>query len=383
MRALAAGLALVATAGVARGLAWSQAGLAVARGGVARPRTASELAQSFEPRPFSPPWYLSNQHYQTIASAMWWRKLASEGLPPLPRRREVWMSDDGEDVVVDFVLANEDSDGMVVVLHGLESSPDAPLCQDMARGFVDKGLSVALVAFRSCVMETRTPRAYHIGFTEDVEMVCRTLRMRWPGRRLYLSGFSLGGNVALRLAGELGSAAEAQGLSGVAVTCVPMQPAASAPRMSEGFNKAVYAGNFLRTLKAKAERMHEKYPDAFDIERIRRASTLTEFDDAFIAPVFGFESAWDYYEKAASRPLLDRITVPTLVLNALDDPFIEPRSLPRPEEVPRNVRLVYTERGGHCGFIHSTEGEAPHGYLAEELSRAIALFHSPRRYAAA
>lgn len=127
----------------------------------------------------------------------------------------------------------------------------------------------------------------------------------------------------------------------------------------------------MRTLKAKAEKQHKKFPQAFDIDAIRRCSAIGDFDDAYIAKIYGFEDKIDYYRKTGSKWWLSKIRVPSIAVNAVDDPFIEASSLPGEADVgAAPVRLIYHEKGGHCGFV-SRDNEHPHGWLAEELGRAL------------
>ena len=118
-----------------------------------------------------------------------------------------------------------------------------------------------------------------------------------------------------------------------------------------------------------------KFPHAFDINAVRQCTTIGDFDDAYIAKIYGFEDKVDYYRKSGSKWWLNKIRVPTIAINAVDDPFIEASSLPGEADVgSAPVRLIYHEKGGHCGFV-SRDNEAPHGWLAEELGRALDHIH--------
>jgi uncharacterized protein len=153
--------------------------------------------------------------------------------------------------------------------------------------------------------------------------------------------------------------------------------------------------NFLSTLKVKAERQFAKFPNAFDIEAIRRCRTIGDFDDAFIAKIYKFEDKTDYYRKTGSKWALPHIRVPAVAINALDDPFIEEAALPHEEDIGAEapVRVIYHAHGGHCGFVTAPEatmnadtgmgesdrGQQPipsHGWLAEEMGRALSHIHA-------
>lgn len=268
---------------------------------------------------------------------------------------------------VDFLEAypgsKTEADVMVVMTHGLESRSDAPLCIRMARAFQRRGFDVATISFRSCAGDNdipSTPGGYHLGFTHDVRFVVKKLHQRYPDKRLYLSAFSLGGNVMLKYLGEEGEAALlGNGVCGAAVTCVPMKPEFCEPLLGSGFNRVVYSGNFLKSLKPKAVRQMGKlgedaFPPRYNLEAVLSSESIGDFDEAFIAPIYGFEDKYDYYrtQGSASGGFLQRIKVPTMVLNARDDPFIDEATLPTEAEVDgAPVKLVYTQHGGHCGFI--------------------------------
>ena len=333
---------------------------------------------------------LANAHVQTIVGS----GALQQKLFGSPRRSFNVVSErlntpDGDFLDIEFVTPTDSSGSgsgkTVVVLHGLESNTKGQLVTNMATAFVGKGFECCLVSFRGCSGEpNRTPGAYHIGMTRDVDLVCRTIRERRPREEVFLSGFSLGGNVILKYLGELGEAATAtRGIRGAAVTCVPFDCTATQKKVDGGlFNRLVYAGNFLKSLKLKAEQQHALFPDAFDINRIRACTTIGEFDDAYIAPIYGFKNKEDYYKQSASKQFLRRIAVPTFAINALDDPLVDEQSLPTEAadvgDAP--VRLIYHANGGHCGFdadpqasyVHGPPGPPPpHGWLAEELARAL------------
>jgi len=269
---------------------------------------------------------------------------------------------------------------IVVVLHGLESNTRGPLVTKMATAFLRDGFAFVLVSFRGCGgEENATPGGYHLGFTDDLDLVTRILRERYPKRDFYISGFSLGGNVTLKFLGEQKEAALERGIKGAAVTCVPFDPIASQGKLDVGINRILYSENFLSTLKKKAERQIERFPGSFKIERVRRCNTIGEFDDEFISAIYGFAGKTDYYRKCGSKWWLSSIRVPTIAINARDDPFIEEDSLPtRVDVAEAPVRLVYHDKGGHCGFIANSVAEEDRvcGFLAGELSRALVHIRS-------
>jgi hypothetical protein len=209
-----------------------------------------------------------------------------------------------------------------------------------------------------------------------------SLKNRNPNQPIYLSGFSLGGNVILKFLGEQGDEAIARNIKGAAVFCVPFDTVQCQKKIDSGFNEAVYSRNFLSTLKQKAERMYVRFgtenPDFIDMKAIRACTKIGDFDEAFIAKVYGFKNANDYYTQSASKQYLHKIRVPTVAINAIDDPFVDEYSLPTEEKDVGDapVRLIYTENGGHCGFLSKYPATLPpHQWISEELSRVTAHIH--------
>lgn len=258
---------------------------------------------------------------------------------------------------------------VVVLCHGLESCSRGPHTVRIARALADRGHTVAAMNYRGCSGDlNKSLKDYHLGFTEDLAHYVDLLSARLPeGARIYLSGFSLGANIVVKYLGER-SEAELQRskIFGAAVQCVPFDPVASQMKLDRGFSRAVYSSRFLATLKKKALQKAALYPGVVDVERIKAAKTIGEFDEAYVAPVYGFANNKDYYNRVNTKPLLRRISVPTLVINSRDDPFIETASLPTAEDTGNApVRLVYTDRGGHLGFIQSLRKES---YTTAEIA---------------
>ncbi|CAN0019810.1 unnamed protein product [Ectocarpus sp. 6 AP-2014] len=262
-----------------------------------------------------------------------------------------------------------------VLTHGLESTSTAPLTAKMALAYQRKGFRVAVMCFRSCSGEDNlTLRAYHLGFTEDLELVCKTLRAsRHPNSPLFLSGFSLGRNVITKFLGELGDRARDMGIMGGAVTCVPFDAVSCQQRVDTGFGKIVYAKNFLNSLIPKMMRKSLTDPrvaEVIDLKRLQRITAIGEFDDMVIAPVFGFDDYQDYYRKTQSGQFLKGVRVPFLAVQAINDPFMDPAKLPTVDDLQgAPVRLSYHEHGGHCAFLTDSQEENDKGWLATEMAR--------------
>ena len=199
---------------------------------------------------------------------------------------------------------------------------------------------------------------------------------------IFLSGFSLGGNVCLKFLGELGENAVLRNIMGAAVFCVPFDTVGCQKKIDQGFNKAVYSGNFLQSLKKKAERQYLRFgtenPDFIDIKAIRACTKIGDFDQAYIVPIYGFKDKFDYYTQSASKQYLNKIRVPTIAINAIDDPLVDEFTLPTEKDDVGTapVRLIYTETGGHCGYLAKASPTLPaHGWIAEELSRVLQHIH--------
>jgi predicted alpha/beta-fold hydrolase len=204
--------------------------------------------------------------------------------------------------------------------------------------------------FRGCSGElNRRPRAYHSGDSEEIDWILRRLLAVNGGRKLHAAGVSLGGNTLLKWAGERGAAA-GELVTGIAAICTPLDLTACGHHLARGFNR-VYTRHFLNTLKAVSAARLRQFPGLFDEARMRRAINLYEFDDAVTAPMHGFASADEYWEKCSAKPWLKSITVPTLAVNAKNDPFFPTRYLPTATDASPRVRLEQPATGGHVGFV--------------------------------
>mmetsp|Transcript_40755 Transcript_40755/g.95640 ORF Transcript_40755/g.95640 Transcript_40755/m.95640 type:complete len:299 (-) Transcript_40755:74-970(-) len=285
--------------------------------------------------------------------------------------------------VVDFAYAPSQSRGLVIITHGLESSSKSSLVADMTLAYLGIGMDVACISFRGCSGEpNRTWGGYNLNFTDDLMQFIRYLKKKKHEKPLYLSGFSLGGNVILNLLGMLGhDAADTYNIYGAAVASVPLDM--DQRKIDEpGFNKLVYANNFLRTLKLKASNQVASFGSndiPFDFERMHQATTLYEFDDAATSQIYGYDGAIDYYIKSASKNSIDKIKIPTVIICARDDPFFDQSSFPIQSDT-RPVRFVTTDHGGHGGFMYNECDDDRHSvknnlsastWLPSELSRFL------------
>lgn len=314
---------------------------------------------------YQAPWWLPGGHLQTIWAASVARR------PRVRMRTEHWRTPDGDTVRADFVDGPSDSP-LVVMWHGLEGGFESQYVRALAAETRRIGWRFVVPHWRGCGgVASEMPRAYHSGDSHELAWMVDRARASAAGAPLFGVGVSLGGNVLLKWLGEEGAAARAWMRAAVAVSA-PLDLAAGGDALHRGFSRAVYARMFLRTMRPKALAKLERHPRLFDAARLARARTLRDFDDVFTAPLHGFRDAADYYARASSKPLLGGIAIPTLVLNARNDPFLPGRHLPGPAEVSEMVRLEYPVTGGHVGFV---SGPFP-GHLQWLPLRIIGFFRA-------
>ena len=289
---------------------------------------------------YTAPWWLPGGHLQTI-----WAALRP---PPRPRlARERWTAPDGDFVDVDF--AGPRDGRLLVLFHGLEGGSDSHYARALAAHAGAAGWRVAIPHWRGCSGEpNKLARAYHSGDSGEVDWILKKFKQT---SGLYCVGVSLGGNVLLKWLGERGEAALAIVRRAVAVSA-PIDIAAAGEALDRGLNRLLYTRLFLSTLKPKSLAKLEIFPGLYDGARVRAVRTFREFDDLVTAPLHGFRDAEDYWAKASSAPLLERIRVPTLLLNARNDPFLpEHALLAATRKAAACVVLEFPRSGGHAGFL--------------------------------
>jgi len=288
------------------------------------------------------PWWLPGGHAQTLCAA-----LLPPPRPPLARER--WDTPDGDFVDVDCTGA-ERARHMLVLFHGLEGSSDSHYARALAAHATARGWRFVLPHFRGCSGESnRLPRAYHSGDSDEIDWILRRLRAA-HGAPVAAAGVSLGGNALLKWLGERGAQAS-QIVRRVVAVSAPVDLSAAGRSLDRGFNRQVYTRAFLATLKRKSLAKLRRYPGLYDAGRVTAARTLYEFDDLVTAPLHGFRGTDDYWTRASSAPWLAAIQVPTLVLNALNDPFLPAAALlEATRTASADVSLEFPATGGHVGF---------------------------------
>jgi len=290
------------------------------------------------------PFWLPGGNLQTLYPAL---------LAPHPRiewRRERWNTPDGDFIDLDWTTAPSASTAPLIVLfHGLEGSSNSHYARALMDNAVRLGWRGVVAHFRGCSGEiNRLPRAYHSGDSAEIDWILRRLRAQSTGSALFAAGVSLGGNALLKWLGEQGDAAHAV-VGRAAAISAPVDLMAAGYALERGFNM-LYTRNFLSTMKRKSLAKLARHPGLFDPGKLRAARTLREFDDLITSRLHGYDGVDDYYTRASSKPLLAGITVPTLLLNARNDPFLPDAALPAPRELSSAITPAFPDAGGHVGF---------------------------------
>lgn len=297
------------------------------------------LASSYRPEVF-----FRNGHLATIYSALL-RKVD----PPEQTRERITLPD-GDFLDLDWSSADVPADKVLVLLHGLEGNAQRPYMVGSARLFNASGYDVCAVNLRGCSGEPNLLfRSYHSGATEDLEAVLQHIEKTRAYARIYLKGFSLGGNLILKFLGERPHSPNR--IAGAAAISVPCDLHDSLLQLNKPKNW-LYARKFLSSLREKVYEKQKRFPGRISLEEAGKIRSLKDFDDLYTSRAHGFADAIDYYTRCSSQRFLEGIGVPTLLLNARNDSFLGPRCYP--VEICRDHPNVYFESpdyGGHVGFV--------------------------------
>ena len=311
---------------------------------------------------FRPARWLRNRHAQTIYPALPW-----SGAPQFRYRRDHLELPDGDMTTVDWAEtpANPGPEApLLTVLHGLEGSANSTYARLLVKSATDRGWQAAVLHFRDCGdYRNRLPRRYHAGETGDIRYFLESLKSAGHTGPMVAAGFSLGGNVLLKYLGENGQNTPLSAAVGV---CVPLNLHDSANALTNGFSK-IYQHYLLKKMKNAIRRKFDRHTAAFDWDRAMNAGNFADFDDAVTAPLHGFSGKDEYYDRCSSQAFLRQIERPTLIINALDDPFMSPNAVPGPSSLSDTVQLEISANGGHVGFIDGGPPWRPTYYLPDRI----------------
>lgn len=325
-------------------------------------------------------WWIPGPHAQTL-----WGKLVRRPRP-VPVEVERWETPDDDFLDIHRLAAPAGARAdtpHVIVLHGLEGTARSHYARGLLGEMRSRGWSADLVIWRSCGSElNRARRFYHSGETSDLAFVIeRTLR-EFPSSPIGIAGVSLGGNVLLKYLGERGMDVPESVIAAAAVS-VPFDLARGSECINHGFSR-VYQRHFLDSLKRKALEKQQRYPDLIDPALAAGITTLQQFDDALTAPTHGFANAADYYARSSSIGFIAGIRIATLLLNAVDDPFLPPEVLDHVRTIAASNPSLITDfplRGGHAGFVSGRNPFRPVYYLerrvGEFLAASFAAYRQP------
>ena len=294
----------------------------------------------------------------------WGKPRPFAGLPA-PGSRMFQVTDDTQVLAHCFWQADPARHPLLLALHGLEGSSSAHYMRGLAAKGHRAGFNVVLLNQRNCGgTEHLGPGLYHSGLTHDAHHVIAELARTQDIDRVVVAGYSLGGNLALKLAGDYGDAPPPQ-LRGVCA----VSPVIDLGRCVDALERRgnfIYEWNFVRGLRARMRRKDRCHPGRFDLAPLSGIRSVRAFDDRYTAPFFGFNGAADYYHRASALRVVDRISVPALIITAADDPFVPPEPFRDPAVTGNpNIQLELTEHGGHCAFV-SDATERSDGYWAED-----------------
>jgi predicted alpha/beta-fold hydrolase len=330
---------------------------------------------------YSPAWWLPGAHAQTM-----WGKLFRR-LPPQSTKRVRLDTPDGDFVDLHRLPSADQHAPRLLILHGLEGTVRSHYAQGLLAEAARREWAADLLIFRSCGDELNlTRRFYHSGETADLAFVIDHILSESPTRPLVAAGVSLGGNVLLKYLGERNTSIAPQLKAAVGIS-VPYDLARSSRHIDRGFAK-LYQRHFIRSLKRKTAAKLERFPDLVDRDELSRIRTMYEFDETLTGPLHGFSGADDYYSRSSSLGWLNRISIPTLLFNAVDDPFMPPDVLTDVRAVAAQnpaLEVEFPPHGGHAGFIAGSNPFRPfyHAeqraceFLAGKLEQTIALPTSP------
>jgi predicted alpha/beta-fold hydrolase len=298
----------------------------------------------FKPAPF-----LQNRHLQTLFATFFRKEIK------LDFEIEEFRLDDGDFVECYWHNRDKMDKGIVILFHGLEGSYRSPYIQGVMRSLAKSGFCSVVMHFRGCAQkENLLPRSYHSGDTKDARAYIKHLQKLYKDTPLFGVGYSLGANMLLKL---LATYKNSSPLKAAVSVSAPMQLDICADQMDRGFSK-IYQAHLMKHLNASLLKKYKRFPMKkyinLDEKQVLKLRTFWEFDNAYTAPIHGFKSAKDYYQRSSAKQFLKEIQTKTLIIHALDDPFMTPDILPKSDEISDFIEMELYPHGGHVGFISGT-----------------------------
>lgn len=329
-----------------------------------------ESAHNIVKSSFKPAWWLKNRHLQTLYSILFRKHIK------LDMVRENFTLPDGDIIALDWTSNRSSNKPILIVLHGLEGSSNSGYIRGLMQQSVVHGFRSVCLHFRGCAgnesdIRDNPSKSYHAGETQDLtnflESLLKTIDATIP---IFIVGYSLGGNVLLKWLGENNRYSER--IKAAVAVSTPFELAKSVDYLSVGFSR-LYTWHLLRSLRKSM--LHKffnksKYLNHSELNKIK---TLREFDNKITAPMHGFLSADDYYSKSSSKQYLSKIKTPTLIINAIDDPFFPKEALPNLDELSPSITLELTPHGGHVGFIEGNIPFLPTYYLEQRIIQCLQI----------
>jgi predicted alpha/beta-fold hydrolase len=320
---------------------------------------------------FQPHRLLRNNHLMTLAGALLPRRA-----PVLPRAHDrLFEVEPGTRLLARCHWQPQPRQSPALALvHGLEGSSESGYMRGLAAAAFAAGFSVLRINQRNCGgTERLTPTLYNSGLSADFRAILFELIEKDALPRIFFAGYSMGGNLVFKMAGELGPSAPPQ-LRGVCAVCPTLDLAACVDAIARPENR-LYEWHFVRDLKSRMRRKARLFPGQFELNGLGRVRTVREFDDAITAPCCGYASAVEYYQRASALRVIDRIAVPALVITSEDDPVVPFETFHSPQVVGNpHIQVMATEFGGHCAFISRSRGAER--YWAEARIVEFCLAHS-------